>query len=141
MTDVIDDSLWTRRATSWVIGAFSAIALLMAIAGIYGVISYSVGQRSREIGVRLAMGADKARVLREVVGEGMTIVGVGAVVGLGLSAAAASLVAGILVEVSATSPAVYATVTAVVFAVAALANYVPARRASGLDPVVVLRGE
>lgn len=141
MTDAIDTSLWTRRATSWVIGAFSAIALLMAVAGIYGVISYTVGQRSREIGVRLAMGADKARVLRDVVGEGMALVGVGAVIGLGLSAAAARLVAGILVEVSATTPAVYAAVTAVVLSVAALANYVPARRASALDPVEVLRGE
>jgi predicted permease len=141
LTEELDDSLWTRRATSWLIAAFSTVALLLAIAGIYGVISYSVSQRRQEIGIRMAMGAQKDRVVREVVGHGMRMVGLGAVVGLGASLAGANVVAGILVGVSATNPMVYATVTVLVLLVAMMANYVPARRAAGLDPMSTLRRE
>jgi ABC-type antimicrobial peptide transport system permease subunit len=141
MTELLDESLWTRRATSWLIAAFSTVALLMAIAGIYGVISYTVGQRRQEISIRLAIGADKDRVLTEVVRQGMALVLIGAVVGLGLSVAGAGLVSGMLVGVSAKNPAVYAGTTALVLVVALLANYIPARRAAGLDPMRALRGE
>jgi predicted permease len=141
MNETLDDSLWTRRAMSWLIAAFSSVALLMAIAGIYGVISYSVGQRSREISIRMAMGAKRQQVVREVVTQGISLVALGAGVGLALSVAGAGLVSGILVGVSSTNPAVYAGMTALVLAVAALANYIPARRAARLDPVKALRGE
>jgi putative ABC transport system permease protein len=141
MTERIEQSLWTRRATSWLIAAFSTIALLMAMAGLYGVISYSVGQRSQEISIRIAMGAQKETVLREIAGQGMRIVAVGAVVGLTLSFAGAKVVSGILVGVSATDPVVYAGVTGVLLLVAGLANYLPARRAAGLDPMRALRGD
>ena len=141
MTDQLDKSLWTRRATSWLIGAFSTVALLMAVAGLYGVISYSVGQRTREISIRMAIGAQKQQVLGDVVRQGMSMVIIGVVAGLALSIAGAGLVSGILVDVSARDPFVYVGVTVLLLAVAGLANYIPARRAAALDPMKALRGE
>jgi len=141
MKEAMDRSLWTRRATSWLIGTFSAVALLLAVAGLYGVISYSVGQRAREISVRMAVGARHGQVLGQVFRQGMVLVGVGVFVGLVASAAAGRLVGGILVEVRPFEPLVYASVTFLLLLVAALANLVPARRASRLDPMVALRGE
>ena len=141
MTESMDRSLWTRRATSWLIGTFSAVALLLAVAGLYGVISYSVGERTREISVRMAVGAQHRQVLVQVVRQGMALVGAGVVLGVLTSVAASGIISGILVEVDPRDPWVYVTVTALLVAVAALANYLPARRASRLDPMVALRGE
>ena len=141
MTEQVDQSLFTRRAMSWLIGAFSTVALLLAIAGIYGVISYSVGQRTQEISVRMALGAQKEDVLGQVVRQGMGLVAIGVVIGLAISLAGAELVSGILVGVDATNPMVYAGVTLLLLAVAGVANYVPARRAASLDPMRALRGE
>lgn len=141
MAETMQESLFTRRATSWLIGLFSAVSLLMAVAGIYGVISYSVGRKSREISIRLAMGAHSRTVLRGVVWDGMRLVGIGALIGLGISFAGARVVSGILVGVSPTNPVVYAAVTALVLLVAAAANYVPARRAARLDPASALRSD
>jgi putative ABC transport system permease protein len=141
MTAELDESLWTRRAMSTLIGIFASVALLLAVAGIYGVVSYSVGQRTQEISIRMAMGAQKQQVLRQVVRQGMWLVGLGVALGLGLSMAGAGLVSGILVGVSATEPIVYVGVTLLLVAVAVLANYLPARRAADLDPMRALRGE
>ncbi len=141
MTEELDEALWTRRATSWLIATFSTVALLLAVAGIYGVISYSVGERRQEISIRMAMGAQKRQVLGQIVRQGMSLVAVGVMFGLALSMAGAGLISGILVGVSATDPAVYAGVTALLVSVAALANYLPARRAAALDPMEALRGE
>ena len=141
MSDRLDEALFTRRAMSWLIGAFSSVALLLAIAGIYGVISYSVGQRAQEISVRMAMGAQKEDVLSQVVRQGMRLVAIGVVVGLAISLAGRSMVAGLLVGVEATDPRIYGGVTLLLVAVAALANYLPARRAAALDPMRALRGE
>jgi ABC-type antimicrobial peptide transport system permease subunit len=105
------------------------------------VISYSVNERAREISVRMAVGARHGQVLAQVVRQGMTLVGAGVGVGLLASVAAGGLVSGILVEVGPREPAVYVAVTALLLVVAALANFVPARRASRLDPMVALRGE
>jgi predicted permease len=141
MSESMDRSLWTRRATSWLIGTFSAVALLLAVAGLYGVISYSVSERTREISVRMAVGAGHGQVLAQVVRQGMVLVAAGVGVGLLGSLAVGGLVSGILVEVGAREPTVYIAVTALLLVVAALANFVPARRASRLDPMVALRGE
>ncbi len=141
MEDRLNESLWTRRASSWLIAAFSTVALLLAVAGLYGVISYGVSQRIREIGIRKALGADRGRVVRQVVREGMGIVGAGVLVGLAGAWLAARGLSTVLVGVSATDPAVYVGVTALLLSVAALANAVPARRAARLDPMGVLRGE
>ncbi len=141
MTERMDASLLTRRATSWLIGAFSGVALLLAMAGIYGVISYSVGQRRQEISIRMAMGARQQQVLRQVLQQGMVLVGLGVALGLGISLAGAGLVSGILVGVDATEPLVYLVVTGILVGVAALANYLPARRAAAMNPMRALRGE
>lgn len=141
MRERIDETLFARRASTWLIGAFSAVALLLAMAGIYGMISYSVGQRTREISIRMAMGAQTDRVMRDVVGQGMLLVAGGAAAGLALAWAGAGVVSGILVGVSPTTPSVYLAVTGLVLGVAVLANYLPARRAARLDPMVTLRGE
>ena len=141
MRERLDETLSARRATTWLIVTFSAVALLLAMAGIYGMISYSVSQRTREISIRMAMGARMAGVMREVVGRGMGLVGLGAVVGLALARVGAGVVSSLLVGVRPDTPSVYAVVTALVLGVAVLANYLPARRASRLDPMETLRGE
>ena len=117
------------------------VALLLSIAGIYGVISYSVGQRAKEISVRMAMGAQNAQVLKEVVRQGMGMVLLGVILGLSGALAVAGFMSGILVEVSPRDPAIYTGVTVLILSVAALANYLPARRAAALNPISALRGE
>ena len=139
LEESVHESIWARRATTWVIGVFSIIALLLSVAGLYGLISYMVGQRSREIGIRLAVGARAGQVGRQVVGEGLRIVALGTVAGLALAWAGARLASGLLVGVSATNPAVYAAVAILLLLVALAANAVPARRAARTDPATVLR--
>ncbi len=141
MNDELDEALWTRRASSWLTAAFSGVALLLAIAGLYGMISFSVGRRRREISIRMAIGARREAVLRQVVRQGMTLVLLGTVVGLGFAWAGARLVSGVLVGVEPTEPIVYAGVTLLLVGVAAIANYLPARRAAGLKPMEALRRE
>ncbi len=141
MSEQLDDALLTRRAISWLIVAFSTVALILAVAGIYGVISYSVGQRTKEIGIRLAMGARTEDVLGQVVRQGMTLVALGSAMGLVAAVAGAGIISGILVGVEARDPRVYVAVTLLLGTVAAVANYLPARRAARLDPAGVLRRE
>ena len=139
MQDQLDQSLWTRRAAAWMIGIFSTVALLLAVAGLYGVVSHTVGRRTREIGIRMAVGAERRHVLREILGQGMSLVLVGVVVGLGAAFLLARGMSSVLVGVTAREPIIYAAVTLLLIVVAAVANYLPARRAAGLDPVTVLR--
>jgi putative ABC transport system permease protein len=141
MKGIVDQSMWTRRAASSLIALFSTVALLLAVAGIYGVVSYTVGQRTQEISIRMAMGAESAQVLGQIVSQGMKLVLAGAGIGLVVSLAAAGLVSGILVSVSARDPWVYVGVTLLLLAVAAAANYLPARRAATVEPMKILRGE
>lgn len=141
MDDRLDAALATRRATSWLIGIFSAVAVALAVSGLYGVITYSVGQRRREIGIRMALGAAAATVRRSVLRQGMAIAGMGMALGLLAAWAASGVVSGILVGVSATDPLIYGGVTATLAAVAAFANWLPARRAAATDPMTSLRSE
>jgi putative ABC transport system permease protein len=141
MKSVLDGSLWERRATSWLIAAFSGVALLLAVAGLYGVISYAVSQRRQEISLRMALGARAEQVRSQVVREGLAVVALGAVVGLLAALGMAGVVSGLLVQVSAREPVVYAAVTLLLLAVAGAANYLPAHRAAATDPVSALRGE
>ena len=141
MTTRMDDALLTRRSTSWMVGIFSAVALLLAGAGLYGVISYSVGQRRQEIGIRMAMGARSAQVGRSVVREGMVIAALGVGVGLATALALGGLVSGVLVGTAASDPTVYLGVGGLLLAVAGLANWLPARRAARLSPMNTLRTE
>ena len=139
MQDQLDQSLWTRRAGAWMIGIFSTVALLLAVAGLYGVVSHTVGRRTREIGIRMAVGAERRHVLREILVQGMALVVVGIAVGLGAAFFLARGISAVLVGVTAREPLIYLAVTALLIVVAGVANYLPARRAAGLDPVTILR--
>ena len=137
----VDRSLATRRAYSWLFGAFAATAIILAAAGIYGVVSYAVSQRTREIGIRMALGARPQQVMRGVLGSGMILVAIGLVVGVGGALACGRLMTNLLFGVSTTDVLTYGAVIAGVIAVGLLANFVPARRAAAVDPIRALRFE
>jgi predicted lysophospholipase L1 biosynthesis ABC-type transport system permease subunit len=138
---VVDASLARQRFAMAVAGGFAAVALLLAAVGLYGVIAYSVAQRSRELGLRLALGATKRDVLGLVLGEGVRLTAVGVLAGLAGAFAAARLLRSQLYAVSPSDAAVYVGVALLTAAVALAATYMPARRATGIDPAVTLRGE
>jgi ABC-type antimicrobial peptide transport system permease subunit len=121
------------------LGAFAISALLLAIVGIYGVVSYTVTQRTRELGVRMALGADTASTLRLVLGKSMRLVGAGTVCGLIGSMALTRAIAGLLYGVSPLDPAVFAGVSLILAAAGFAASLIPARRATRVDPIVALR--
>jgi predicted permease len=140
-TKVFADSLKARRFNLTLVGVFAAAALLLAMAGIYGVMAYSVAQRTREFGVRMALGAEVADVLRLVLRQGLAIVAVGVALGILGSFALTRIMATLLFGVRATDPLTFAGVTIALALVALAASYVPARRATKVDPMVALRYE
>lgn len=141
MQERLDRSLWERRTYSWLFGVFAGIALVLAIAGIYGLVSYTVTQRTREIGIRMALGAEPGQVLREVLREGMLLVILGVVIGLAGAAFATRLLQTLLAGVSPHDPWALISVSLVLGAAALIANLAPARRAASLDPMRALRFE
>jgi ABC-type antimicrobial peptide transport system permease subunit len=141
MGDKLDRSLWTRRMYSWLFGLFAGLALLLAVAGTYGVVAYSVSQRTREIAIRMALGAEPAKVMRQVLGQGMRLVIVGIALGVAGAFGAAKLLEKLLFGVDGRNPVIYGIVALGVIAVALLANFLPARRASTVDPMSALRFE
>lgn len=141
LSNRVRDSLWVRRGSAWLFGAFAFVALLLASAGIYGVVSYAVSQRRREIGIRMALGAAPKRVLGEVIRGGMIIVACGVVLGIVTAWLAARLLGTLLFGVSPRDPVIYMVVTAGILLIGFLANLAPARRAASLDPMRVLRSE
>jgi len=140
MRQLAETRLFAVRLGAWLIGSFGLLALVLAAVGLYGVIGYSVSRRTREIGIRIALGAESGNVLKLVLRQGMTLVMVGGVVGAALAAAAGQLLSSVLF-VSPVDPMAFAMALAILLAVAAFANWVPARRASRVDPMVALRGE
>jgi putative ABC transport system permease protein len=141
MEGVIADTLWRARISAWLLGLFAALAAALAAAGLYGVMSYSVNQRTQEIGLRMALGAASRDVLRMVIAEGFKLTVVG--LGLGLAAAFAlnRLIASQLFGVTGTDPLTYGGVAMLLAMVAMVACYIPARRAARVDPMIALRRE
>ena len=141
MDKLVESSVGQRKQSMLLLGLFSAIAAVLASIGIYGVMSYSVAQRSRELGIRMALGAARPRVLTLVVGQGMALAGIGIVLGLIAALALTRFLSSQLFSVGATDPGTFALVSVLLAAVAFLATLVPAMRATRVDPVVALREE
>jgi len=129
------------RLQAWLLIAFSGVALALACIGIYAVISYTVSERTREIGVRVALGADRPRIVGEILRESMALAGTGVAIGLASSIALTRYLETLLFDVKPTDPAVFASVAILMLAAGAAASYVPSRRAAAVDPVVALRDE
>jgi predicted permease len=141
MQEIIGDSTATQRFSAILLGAFAVVALLLSGVGIYGVISYLIGQRTHEIGIRMALGAQQSHVLFQVLGEGLKMAMLGAAIGLAAAFGLTRLMTRMLYGVSPTDPVTFAGVAILLVGVALAACYVPARRAAGVDPMVALRHE
>jgi predicted permease len=139
MNDVLDRSLASRRFSADLVGGFAGLAVLLASIGIYGLLAYMVGQRSREIGIRMALGAQRHDILRMFLRKGVALAGVGIVAGVVFSAFTASMMGSLLYGVRPHDPAVFLIVPLLLLAVAALASYLPARRATKVNPMIALR--
>ena len=136
---VVSRSVFLPRISMLLLGAFAVSALLLAVVGIYGVVSYSVTQRTRELGVRMALGADSTTTLRLVLGKSMLLVAGGTVCGLIASFAITRAIAGLLFDVSPLDPIVFAGVSMLLATAGFVASLIPARRATRVDPIVALR--
>ncbi len=141
MDKLMQTSVAQRRFIMLLLGSLSAIALALAVVGIYGVISFSVSERTQEIGIRMALGARATDVLRMVLGQGLRVAVIGIVIGLGAAFGLTRLLSSLLFEVSPTDPRTFAVVAVLLGAVALFACYIPARRATKVDPLVALRYE
>ncbi len=141
MEDVVGASLSAPRFTGLLLGLFAALALALSAIGIYGVLSYLVSRRTRDIAIRLAIGAGRAQVLRMVLRSGLVLSLAGILVGIAGAALLTRIMAGLLHGVSAGDPVTFAAVAAVLFTVALVASFVPAWRATRVDPAVALKAE
>lgn len=130
-----------REIGAWVVGGFAALALLLASIGLYGVVSYAVSRRAREVGIRMSLGADASEVVRMLTKEGMQLVALGGVIGLLVAAALSQLLSRLLYGVPALDPVTFFAVPTVLAVVALLASWIPARRATRIDPVGALRAD
>jgi putative ABC transport system permease protein len=141
MQQVLSNSISLRTFSMFLFGVFSALALILATIGIYGVISYSVAQRVHEIGIRMALGAAQRDVLKMVIRSGLILAMVGIGIGMGVSFGLTRLLSSLLFGVTPTDPLTFVIIVLMLAAVAILASYIPARRASKVDPMVALRYE
>jgi ABC-type antimicrobial peptide transport system permease subunit len=140
MEELLAEGAAQPRFVTTLLGSLSAIALLLAIVGIYGVIAYSVSERTQEMGIRMALGAGRADILRLVLRQGLMLACLGIAAGLAASLALSRLLASLLYHVSTTDPAIFAATAVIFAAIAMLASYLPALRATRVDPMVALRG-
>jgi len=141
MDELLDESLVQQRFRTWLISGFAALALLLSAIGLYALISYSVSQRTREIGVRVALGAQRSNVLGMVLREGMQLLGFGLLLGLVGAFLATRIMRSLLYSTSSTDALSFIVTSLTLIAVALLACYIPARRATKVDPMVALRYE
>jgi predicted permease len=141
MSAMVNSSLAPRRFVVTVLGVFAGMALALALIGLYGLISYAVTQRTQELGVRMALGAEPAEILRLVLAQAMKLAGIGAAAGLAVSLAMSRFLRGELFHVSAFDPLTFLLMGAALIAAALIASYIPARRATRVDPMVALRYE
>ncbi len=141
MEEHVTSSVSRQRFYATLLGVFAAVALVLAAVGLYGVIAYAVGQRTHELGVRVALGATADRISRMVIGEGIVVTVAGVVVGLAASLAGARLIGKLLYNVKTSDPLTFISVAVLLAAVAACASYIPARRAARVDPLVAMRGD
>lgn len=141
MEQYVSDSLSRRRLNMTLLGIFAALALLLATVGIYGVMSYTVTQRTREIGIRIALGANSSDVIRLVTGQGMIPAVMGIVLGIAASMGLTRSISSLLYGVSANDPLIFTGVAILLTLIALLASYIPARRATRVDPMIALRQE
>ena len=141
MEEFLETQSSQSRFATVLLGAFSGIAFILAVIGIYGVIAYSVAQRTQEMGIRIALGARNIDILRLVIGNGVALTGIGILIGLIVSVAGTRLMTSLLFQTSATDPLTFLTSAAIFVTVAFIASYVPARRATRIDPTTALRAE
>ena len=139
--EIFSESVNTRRFNLVLVGVFALTALLLAMAGVFGVLAYSVAQRTREIGVRIALGATPASILKMVLAQGLITIGIGTALGLAGSLLLTRTMRSLLFGVSPNDPLTVAVVALLLIVIAALASYIPARRATRVDPMVALRHE
>jgi len=141
MEQLLSESLAARRLNMFLLGGFALLALVLAAVGIYGVLSYSVAQRSKEIGIRMALGATRHEVLGMILRESLLVVAAGAIVGAAAAQAGARVVSTLLFGVSAQDPATAVIAACVLVAAAVAAAFIPARRAAQTEPIVALRND
>ena len=141
MDRILAESVARQNFNMILLGIFGGVALLLAAIGIYGVMSYSVQQRTNEMGIRIALGAGAGQLLRLVVGQGLLLAGIGVAIGLAASFGLTRVMSSLLYGVKATDAGTFAAVAVLLSGVAALACYIPARRATRVDPIVALHHE
>jgi putative ABC transport system permease protein len=139
MDDLVEEQIGQTRLTVMLLGSFAAVAVLLALIGIYGVISYSVVQRTYELGIRRALGAQPADILRLILGQGLGLAAAGITAGIGGALALTRVMQSLLFHVNATDPATFAGIALLFLLVALAASYIPARRATRIDPMAALR--
>jgi putative ABC transport system permease protein len=141
MDEVLSNSMAPQRFSTWMLGIFAAIAMVLAATGIYGVMSYSVSQRTHEIGIRMALGASRGDVLKMVTGRGMVLTSIGVVIGLGAAFGVTQWMSSLLFGVTATDVVTFVSIPLILVIVALVACFIPARRATKIDPIQALRYE
>jgi putative ABC transport system permease protein len=141
MHAIVDDEVANRSEVLQLLGAFAALALLLAALGIYGVLSYVVSQRTREIGVRMAIGASQWDIVRTILGYAARITGSGLVAGMAIAGAVTRILSALLYGVSPLDPATFVAVPVILAAIALAASLIPTRRAASVDPAIALRNE
>jgi putative ABC transport system permease protein len=141
LDESLSNSVAQRRFQMFLLGIFASVALVIATVGIYGVISYAVSQRTHEIGIRMALGAQASDVLRMVIWRGMSLALIGVALGLAAALVLTRVMKILLFEVSATDPATFAFIALLLVGIALIASYIPARRATKVDPLLAIRRE